>query len=451
MSEETAHGDTDPTPPGGSAVASGRFTGSPPPGRAPTTATPEGSITLLRRLTPAVYLPWLGFTLSGGVLVATLPLMLERAGLSTTVIGLLTAIAGVGAMAAGLPVAMLTRRLGEDRVLFVAVACGMLSSALLAPVSAIGSLSMLAVTVGGLRFLSGVGATAMRLSRQAMLTKTQDAARRGRSMALMGGTARVGLVIGPALGGWVADVAGFGSAFVVAGVVSLAGLALFPRRPARHRLDRPTEDAPRPTVRASLGRAGGPLFRGGVAAACITGARAGRLVLLPLLLDEFGLTLSEIGLVTSVGLGAELLLFPAAGATMDRFGRLWAMVPAYGLMALGLFGLALAGDATTAIVASIVMGIGNGLASGTMLTLSSDLAPAEDPGPFLAAIATISDIGKFAGPLLVGIVADTADLGTAAAVLGGLLVVAVVWLLLVVGETGAPTNARRQATGVTNR
>ena len=132
-------------------------------------------------------------------------------------------------------------------------------------------------------------------------------------------------------------------------------------------------------------------------------------------------------------------MFPAAGATMDRFGRLAAMVPAYGLMALGLFGLALAQSATAAVVASIVMGIGNGLASGTLLTLSSDLAPDNDPGPFLAAIATISDVGKFVGPLVVGVVADSANLSTAAAVLGALLVVAVAWLLLLVGETGEPS------------
>ena len=402
-------------------------------------AEPDGSLTLVRRFAPAVYLPWFGYALSGGVLVATLPLMLERNGLSTTTIGLLTAIAGIGAMAGGMPVALVTRRLGEDRVLLGSVALLTVTAALLGPASALRPLVLLAVAVGVLRFLAGVGATAMRLSRQAALTKTQDVARRGRSMALMGGTARAAFVIGPVIGGVIADTAGFGAAFLVAGLVSLAGLALFSRREPGHRLEKPSAEAPRPLVRVSLGQAGPALFRGGVAAACITGARAGRLVLLPLLLDDFGLTLSEIGLVTSIGLGAELVLFPAAGATMDRFGRLAAMVPAYGLMAVGLFALALAESATAAVVASVVIGIGNGLASGTMLTLSSDLAPAEDPGPFLAAIATVSDIGKFVGPLLVGLVADWASLGSAATALGAMLVFAVVWLLVVVGETGRPS------------
>ena len=416
-----------------------------PPTSAPNGGRPvadtDSTLALLRRLLPAVYLPWFGYALSGGILIATLPLMLERNGLSTTTIGVITAIAGVGAMAGGIPVAMVTRHIGEDRVLYISVALVTVTAALLGPASALRPLVVLAVAVGALRFFAGIGAAAMRLSRQAALTKTQDVARRGRSMALMGGIARVAIAIGPVLGGVIADAAGFGVAFFVAGLVSLAGLGLFTRRQPGQRLDKPTAAAPRPSVRSSLGEAGPTLFRGGVAAACVTGARAGRLVLLPLLLDDFGLTLSEVGLVTSVGFGAELILFPIAGATMDRFGRLAAMVPAYGLMAAGLFGLAVAGSATTAVVASIVVGIGNGFASGTMLTLSSDLAPAEDPGPFLAAIATISDIGKFAGPLLVGVVADSASLATAATVLGALLVIAIVWLVVVVGETGQPTQS----------
>ncbi len=412
---------------------------TPPPIDGVDANRPVGSPTLLLRLAPAVYLPWFGFAASSGVLAATFPLVLERAGLSTTIVGLLLAISGIGSMAGGLPVAVLIRRLGEDRVLMVAVGALAASAALLAPATAVRPLLALAAVVALLRLLAGAASTAIRLSRQAMLTTTQPVARRGRAMALMGGTARVGLVVGPALGGLVAEVFGFGAAFIAAGAVALAGVALFPRRRSEHRLLAPAGIDERPGIRASLSSAGPALLRGGVAAALVTGARSGRLLVLPLLLDEVGLSVAEVGLVISLGLAAELILFPAAGATMDRFGRLWCMVPAYGLMAAGLFWLAFADNAGTAIGASIVIGVGNGLASGTMLTLSSDLAPADDPGPFLAAIATVSDIGKFVGPLLVGLIADAAGLGTSAAALGAMLAVAVVWLIVVVGETrGAP-------------
>ena len=417
---------------------------TPPPIDPPTSTgadadRPIGSPTLLLRLAPAVYLPWFGFAASAGVLAATFPLVLERAGLSTTIVGLLLAISGIGSMAGGLPIAVLIRRLGEDRVLLVAMGGLAVTSALLAPATTVRPLLAPAFVVAVLRLLAGAATTAVRLSRQAMLTTTQPAARRGRAMALMGGTARVGLVVGPALGGVIAETFGFSAAFLVAGVIAAGGVALFPRRRPEHRLLAPAGVDDRPGIRASLGSAGPSLLRGGVAAALVTGARSGRLLVLPLLLDEVGLNVAEVGLVISLGLAAELILFPAAGATMDRFGRLWCMVPAYGLMAVGLFWLAVVDTAATAIAASIVVGVGNGLASGTMLTLSSDLAPADDPGPFLAAIATISDIGKFVGPLLVGLVADAAGLGTSAAALGVMLAVAVVWLIVVVGGTrGTP-------------
>ena len=49
-----------------------------------------------------------------------------------------------------------------------------------------------------------------------------------------------------------------------------------------------------------------------------------------------------------------------------------------------------------------------------MLTLSTDLAPPEEPGPFIAGFQTVSAAGSFSGPLLVGWVADIYGLGTAA-------------------------------------
>ena len=55
------------------------------------------------------------------------------------------------------------------------------------------------------------------------------------------------------------------------------------------------------------------------------------------------------------------------------------------------------------------MGIGNGLGAGTMLTLGSDLAPADAAGPFLAGMALMQGGGRILGALLVGIVGDLVE------------------------------------------
>jgi MFS family permease len=174
----------------------------------------------------------------------------------------------------------------------------------------------------------------------------------------------------------------------------------------------------------------------GVGPALVMAARDGRHVVVPLIADSFELSPSAIGALVAVGTGADLLLFPVAGYVMDRFGRLHAMVPAFSLMSVGLLLLGLADTKTTVVLATVVVGMGNGMSAGTLLTYGSDLAPRDDPGPFLAGLNVMSNVGRVIGPLIVGWSADAIGLGASAVALAVVLAAAVVWLSLVVGETG---------------
>jgi MFS family permease len=165
-------------------------------------------------------------------------------------------------------------------------------------------------------------------------------------------------------------------------------------------------------------------------------AREGRYVVLPLIGDDLGLGVTAVGAVVTVGTAADLLLFPVAGWVMDRFGRLAAMVPAFGLVAVGLVLLGLAGSTAAVVIAGAIIGIGNGLSAGTMLTLGSDLAPQDATGEFLAGMAVLQDLGRIAGPLLVGVVGTAVGLGAASIALAIVLGIAIVWLVAVIGETG---------------
>jgi hypothetical protein len=69
----------------------------------------------------------------------------------------------------------------------------------------------------------------------------------------------------------------------------------------------------------------------------------------------------------------------------------------------------------------MLLGIGNGLAPGIVMTLGADFAPQVRRGEFLGVWRFISDAGSAAGPLAVSVVAGVASLGLAAtltAVLG---------------------------------
>ena len=165
--------------------------------------------------------------------------------------------------------------------------------------------------------------------------------------------------------------------------------------------------------------------------------REGRMVLLPLVGVALDLRPSAIGILVAAGYSADLILFPLSGLIMDRLGRLAAIVPAYGLLALGLLSLLAADSATGVLLSGLVMGLGNGLSAGSLFTLSSDLAPEEGTASFLSAVALLTDGGRVFGPLVVAVVASLGSLDAAAVGLALVMILGLVWLVAVVGETSA--------------
>ena len=114
------------------------------------------------------------------------------------------------------------------------------------------------------------------------------------------------------------------------------------------------------------------------------------------------------------------------------------MTPSFVLMGLGHIGLGLAwgrGSILFVVLAGLCIGIGNGLGSGSMLTLGSDVAPSDAAPEFLAGLGTLQEGGRVLGPLIVGVVSAGISLGAAAFAIAVLLFVAVAWVTVVIGET----------------
>ena len=91
---------------------------------------------------------------------------------------------------------------------------------------------------------------------------------------------------------------------------------------------------------------------------------------------------------------------------MDRFGRRYATVPGISIFATGMVLMPFTGSFTWLLLAAILMRFGNGIASGTMMTLGADLAPDEGTGEFLGLWRLTGDFGGAAGPVVVGNIAD---------------------------------------------
>ncbi len=360
------------------------------------------------------------------MLVPILPLYLLDQSFSGTAIGVVLAAAGLGGMLAQLPVGRLLGKRSETEVMVIGI---LLLAVSVAALGLVGT----AVALASLRLVGGMGRTGWLLSRQTFLTRTVPDDIRGTAMSLFGGTTRISFLVGPLIGGAMAQQFGFATAFAVSGATTAAGLVpLLAWQPADSMAQPPKADSvspPPPKLDARI------LLIAGIGQLLIISARQGRFVVLPLIGASVGMRPLEVaGLITATAL-PDLLLFPVAGHLMDKFGRLAAIVPAFTIMGLGLIVLALAPSTSFIVVAAVVMGIGNGLSSGSMLTLASDLAPPEAPAKFLAALGTIRDGGTLSGPFIVGWVTDLAGERTSSTVLGLVAFAGIAVLGFGVGET----------------
>ncbi len=367
--------------------------------------------------------------LGGTVLLPVLPLYLIEQGISLSLAGVIIGAVGVGSVLGGVPASVFGQRFGNDTLMFVSVA--MQASVVLAF-----GFTELAVALIVLRVATGIGMSGTRQSRQVYIARSVDVGVRGRVMSLVGGTHRFTFVVGPLLGGWVYDTWSSQSVFVVAAAITAIGLLWIALPGGVDPLDSHHRHAEEPRVGVALRRHGRLLARASLGPMLIMAAREGRYVVIPLFGDRFGLSASAIGLLVAVGTAADFVLFPVAGFVMDRFGRLYSMVPAFGLMALGLLMLAVAGSTSEVVVSGIVIGVGNGLSSGSMLTMSTDLAPSDAYGPFIAGFSMAAGVGRLVGPVVVGWAAGSIGLGASAFALAITLGLGLSWVVFVIGETG---------------
>lgn len=396
-------------------------------------AQPTSQWQLAARLAGPAYLPNIAGTIAWGMLIPTLPLYLAQQGVSIELTGVILGATGLGALFGGLPAGSLNSRVGEYRTLAVGLGWLALSTALL-------GVTDTAIALVVLRMIFGGAFVATRLSRHTWVTRNVDVSMRGRAMAIFGGSSRLSALIGPTLGGVLADTIGFAATFVVAAGLTVLGIV--PATLAR-RHEPPSalpSDAPRRGVLQAVRKHRRLLLRAAFIPFLVMAIREARQVLLPLVGDTLELSATVVGVIVSISAAADLLLFPVAGSLSDRLGRLWSMVPAFGLVAVGLLFLGIAaaqGSIGLVIAAGVVIGIGNGLSAGSMLTLGSDLAPADDTPAFLAAISTAQESGRFAGALGVGLVAGATSLAGASFVFAAVTLAMVVSLVRVVGDTRA--------------
>lgn len=394
----------------------------------------------------SVFLPTIVLAFAEGMLVPVLPLYVASLGVPFWWVGLVLAAEAIGMLIADLPAGALMGRI--DRKVAMLVGVGVLALATLAMAWAEGVAMLFA-----LRLIAGLGATLWGISRHAYLTDVVPLQQRGRMIAAFGGAQRIGGLAGPVVGGAIAVAGGFAATFLVyAGVAALAFLfcAVYLERsaPSGPRAPDGRRGAAWKAVWVGQGRL---LAMAGAGNLLARGIRSGRRIVIPLYgAAALGLDVQQIGWIVSVAAAFDVALFPLAGWVMDRFGRKWAIVPSFLVQALGMALVPLTGGFGALMAAASLIGLANGLGSGTMMTIAADLAPPGAVGEFLGVWCLIGDGGAMGGPVLVGALADALSLPLATFVIAGVGVGAALAFAYGVPETlrsAAPAPAATPGAG----
>lgn len=360
-----------------------------------------------------IYLPTLLVALDNAMIATVLPLYARSLGFSYGLVGVILAGEAIGMLLTDLPAGALLRRIDRKYVMIGGALVVALSSGLLVFASAAWLLLLL-------RVLAGMAAGLFNVSRHAYLVETAAVTGRGRAISIFGGVNRVGTFVGPLLAGLVATQATLTAPLllcVVFGVLAAGAVVVFAR----------TQETPLavtkadPSANSHLAQVAYDnrhlLATAGVAQLCGQGVRMGRKVVIPLVASSLGLNVQAVGVILSVSAFIDMSLFYPAGWLMDTFGRKYAIVPCFLIQSLGMLLVPLATGFWGLLAATCIIGFGNGLGSGTMMTLGADLAPKHALGEFLGVWRLIGDGGGLISPLLIGVIADAFTLGAGTVVI----------------------------------
>ncbi|MCW5633701.1 MAG: MFS transporter [Rubrivivax sp.] len=372
----------------------------------------------LRRIAVAAFGPSLLFGLGEGAILPVIALSARDLGASVPTAALLVMLIGAGAMISNIPASMLTMHRGER---WAIVAAALWCAAAMAMSAWTSHLWLFAIGC----LMVGMAQGVFGLARQSYLTEAVPVEYRARALSTLGGVMRIGMFVGPFIGAAAIVRFGLAGAYGV-GVVALLLAAVVAARLPDLQVEgheaaggaAPGTAAPAPTWLGTLRDHRHVLLTLGFGVALVAAVRSSRQAIIPLWADHLALEPSVASLIFGVAAGIEMLLFYPAGRVMDRKGRTWVAVPSMVLMGVALLLTPLASGATTLLVAACLIGIGNGISSGLIMTIGADHSPRVGRAHFLGVWRLLTDIGAACGPALLSAVAAALSLGAAIAVTG---------------------------------
>ncbi|MDA1279485.1 MAG: MFS transporter [Chloroflexi bacterium] len=378
-----------------------------------------------------MYAPSFLLSLGQGILIPVLPgFAKEEMAASVALVGLVIAARHIGTMAFDVPAGILVSRLGLRRTMTAGV--------ILFGIAAVwAGLSPNITSLLTARILAGISFALWSISRHSYIATAVPYDVRGRALSLFGGISRIATILGPLIGGLLAEFVGIRVPFYAQAAVAL--LTLIMVLSTTRNLIEPDRVGSRHNVfgelRGVVTRHRYDFATAGIAAVMLQFLRAGREFLIPVWGGEIGLGKDQIGYIATASFAIDSMLFPVVGYSMDRWGRKSTGLPAFVVMATAMALIPLTGSFGALLAVGLLAGLGNGLSSGFVLIMGTDLAPKDRPGEFLGVWRLISDTGGASGPIAIGGIAQIVTLGVASLATAGVGVFGALLLIFVVRET----------------
>jgi MFS family permease len=316
-----------------------------------------------------------------GMMVPVLSLYAATFSVSSTLVGMLVTMFGIGRLCANLPSGYLGAALTSDFTHLVAW-----------------------------RFVQGVGSGMYMTVSLAALADMATSASRARLVGLYQAALQLGATIGPLIGGYIAEHFGLAAPFWALLVISIAtailGVVSYRDAPARVA-----------TMSGALGARRGLFTLPFLSISFVSGVSfftrtACLFQLMPLMgAETFKLDVASIGIGIAISAAAILVVLPVSGLLIQRMGARWAVIMSMLGSAVGV--ALLAGGAHPAwFWASMALyGLAGGFNGPAVGAYTIEVLPRSKYGPGMGLQRTISDVGYVAGPVVVGFVSDHAGFG----------------------------------------
>jgi MFS family permease len=362
----------------------------------------------LRSVAVAAFGPATLFGLAEGAMIPVIALSSIDRGASTAVAALIVALLGIGSIVTNIPSGILSTRIGERKSMLLAAAIAVAGLLLCLVNLGHGALSLLVFGLGVL--LLGAASSVYTLARQSYLTETVPPQMRARAMSTLGGVLRIGMFVGPFLGAGAVALWGLSGAYYVS-LAAMAGAAFITYRvPDLEKSDQVRAAAAQVTTRKILRQYWRTFLTLGIGVLLLQAIRQTRQVIIPLWAAHIGLSPTANSVIYGIAGLVDVATFYPAGKVMDLYGRKWVAVPCTLILGISFILMPLTHAAVTLTLAAMIMGFGNGIGSGIVMTLAADTSPAIGRPTFLGLWRELSDAGQGFGPLLLSGVTAVAGL-----------------------------------------